>query len=71
MEGNLCFKINWASLIVGSKFTVFALFYFVFEGNFPATSPPGAYIWRDHLIEGFLRYWIGGLIFGGAYYGIP
>ena len=30
MEGNLCFKIDWASLVVGSKFTVFALFYFVF-----------------------------------------
>ena len=34
MEGNLCFKIHWASLIVGRKFPVFALFYFVFEGNF-------------------------------------
>ena len=34
MEGNLRLKIDWASLIVGSKFTVFALFYFVFEGNF-------------------------------------
>ena len=30
----LGFKIDWASLIVGRKFTVFALFYFVFEGNF-------------------------------------
>ena len=42
-EGNLPFKINWASLIVGSKFTVFALFYFVFviEGNFPSTSRRG------------------------------
>ena len=67
MEGNLCFKINWASLIVGSKFTVFALFYFVFEGNFPSTSPRGAYIWRGDLTEGFLRYRFGGLIFGGAY----
>ena len=38
-EGNLRFKIDWASLIVGSKFTVFALFYFVFEGNFPSASP--------------------------------
>ena len=29
MEGNLRFKIDWASLIdiVGSKFTVFALFF--------------------------------------------
>ena len=66
-EGNLRFKIDWASLIVGRKFTVFALFYFVFEGNFPSTSPRGAYIWRGDLTEGFLRYQFGGLIFGGAY----
>ena len=33
-EGNLRFKIDWASLVFGSKFTVFALFYVVFEGNF-------------------------------------
>ena len=49
MEGNLRFKTDWASLIVESKFTVFALFYSVFEGNFPSTSPPGG----------------GGLMFGG------
>ena len=50
MEGNLRFKIDWASLILGRKFTVFALFYFVFEGNFQVQdAPPG-----------------GGLIFGGA-----
>ena len=61
------FKIDWASLIVGSKFTVFALFYFVFEGNFPSTSPRGAYIWRGDLTDGFLRYRFWGLIFGGAY----
>ena len=62
------FKIDRASLIVGSKFTIFALFYFVFEGNFPSTSPRGAYIWRGDLTEGFLRYRIGGLLFGGAYF---
>ena len=45
-EGNLRFKLDWASLIVGSKFTIFASFYFVFEGNFPSTSPWGAHIWR-------------------------
>ena len=61
------FTIDWANHIVGSKFTVFALFYFVFEGNFPSTSPRGAYIWRGDLTEGFLRYEFGGLIFGGAY----
>ena len=41
LEVNLRFKIDWASLIFGSKFTVFALFYFVFEGNFSSTSPRG------------------------------
>ena len=60
-------KIDWASLIVRSKFTVFALFYFVFHGNFPSTSPRGAYIWRGDLTEGSLHYQFGGLIFGGAY----
>ena len=49
----MSFKIDWASLIVGSKFTVSALYYFVFERNFPSTSPPGAYIWRDDLTGGF------------------
>ena len=46
------FKIDWASLIAGSKFTVFALFYFVFEGNFPSTSSRGAYIWEGRFTEG-------------------
>ena len=39
--GKFRFKIDWTSLIVGSRFTVFALFYFVFEGNFPSASPQG------------------------------
>ena len=50
----MLFKIDWASLIVGRKFTVFALLYFVFEGNFPSTSPRGAYIWRGNLTEGVI-----------------
>ena len=68
-KGNLRFKIDWASHIVRSKFTVFALFYFVLEGNFPSTSPQGAYIWRGNLMEGFCPFvfWRGlhmeGLIF--------
>ena len=48
------FKIDWASLIAGSKFTVFALFYFVFEGNFCVTGLGGLYLEE--------------LIHGGAYY---
>ena len=61
-------RLGYCSLIFGSKFTVFALFYFVFEGNFPSTSLPGAYIWRGDLTEGVLRYEFGCLIFGGAYF---
>ena len=53
------FKIDWVSLMVEGKFTVFALFYFVFEGNFPSANPQGAYIWRGDLTEGFLRYRLG------------
>ena len=66
------FEIDWGSLIVGSKCTVLALFYFVFGGNFPSTSPRGggggAFIWRSDLAKGFLRYRFGGLIHGGAYF---
>ena len=51
MQGNLHFKIDWASLIVGSNFIIFALFYFVFDGSFPTTSPWGAYIWRGSFSE--------------------
>ena len=41
MEGNLRFKIDRASLIVGRKFTVLALFCFVFEANFQVQAPGG------------------------------
>ena len=61
-------KIEWASLTVEGKFTVFALFYFAFEGNISSTSPQGAYIWKGDLTEDLLRYQFGGLIFGGAYF---
>ena len=62
------FKIDWASLIDGSKFTVFALFYFVFEGNYPSTSPRGTYIWMGDLMERFfeLPVW-GAYIWRGLY----
>ena len=35
------FTIDWASLIVGRKFTIFALCYIVFEGNFQVQAPGG------------------------------
>ena len=74
MEGNLRFKIDWASLIVGRKFTIFALFYFVFEGNFQVQAPGGLILFcSGNLKEGFLHYEFeelifGGLVHGGAYF---
>ena len=53
--------------IVGRKFTVFALFYFVSEGNFPSASPEGTYIRRGDFTEGFCVtsfFFLGG---GGLY----
>ena len=47
------FKIDWASLIVESKVTVFALFHFVFEGNFRSTSPPGSLYLEGRFNGGF------------------
>ena len=41
MEGNLRFKIHWASLIVGRKLTIFTFFKFVFDGNFQTQAPRG------------------------------
>ena len=55
-EGNLRFKIDLTSLIVGSKFTVFALFYFVFEGSFLIFGGEGLY-WRG-LFSEFYSYFI-------------
>ena len=73
-EGNLRFKIYWASLIVGRKFTVFPLIVLLcIWGQFPNTTTGGAYIWRGDLTKGSLRYEFGslyfaGLIHGGAYF---
>ena len=61
-------KLIGLALGVGSKFTVFALFYFVFEGYFPSTSPRGEARGGLYLDVGFLRYRFGGLINGGAFF---
>ena len=67
----MSFKIDWASLINGRKFTVFALFYYVFEGNFRVQTHRGTYIWRGDLTDE-LRVW-GAYILRGLFsefYGI-
>ena len=56
----MCFKTiglaySWKEI------TVFALFYFVFEGKFHVQAPGGAYIWRGDLTEGFWVTSLGGL----------
>ena len=61
------FKIDWASL--GSKFTV----YFVFEENFPSTSPRGAMFGgaikrRGFCVTGLGDLYLEGFIHGGAYF---
>ena len=65
------FKINWASLIVGSKFIIFVLFYFIFVGSFSKYKPPGGLYLEGRFNGGFfaLRVWEaytwgGGVIFG-------
>ena len=69
-EINLRFKIDRASPIVGKKITVFALFYFVFEGNFPSTSHRWGLYLEERFNGGFLRYRFGGLYLEGLIFGI-
>ena len=66
--GKFAFQDRLGWLVVGRKFTIFALFFFVFEGKFLVQAPRRAYIWRGDLTEVLLRYDFGGLIFGGAYF---
>ena len=53
-EGNLRFEIDWASLIVGSKFTIFALFYFVIWGQFSQYKPLEGLYLEGRFNRGFL-----------------
>ena len=64
------FKTDWANLIVGSKFTVFALFYFVFESNFQSTSSPrggGGGLYLEGRFNGGF-FCVTGLGWGGGLY---
>ena len=68
---NLRFKIDLVILLVGRKFTVFALFYFVFESYFQVQALGAAYIWRGDLTEGFFYVTkLGGLYMEGLIFGI-
>ena len=62
-RGKFAFQNDWASVIVGRKFTVFALFYFVnlkgnfvylegrFNGGFFALRVWGSYTWTGLFSE--------------------
>ena len=52
---------------MGRKFTIFPLFYFVFEGKFQVQAPRGGLYSEGRFNGGLLRYDFGGLIFGGPY----
>ena len=62
------FKPDWGSLIVGSKFAVFTLFYFVFESNFPSTSPRGGLYLKGRFIGGFFALPVWGAYFRNLRY---
>ena len=72
-EGYLHFKIDWASLIVGSKLTVFAVLLCIW-GQFSKYKPPGGLYLERQFNGGFfaLPVWgafiLEGLIHGGAYF---
>ena len=68
--GKFAFQNRLGQHIVGRKLTVFALLYFVFEGNFPSTSPRGAYFLRGDFTEGFCVTSLGVLYVKGLIFGI-
>ena len=43
-EGTFAFQNRLGLLVMGRKFTIFALFYFVFEGKFQVQAHRGAFI---------------------------
>ena len=72
-------KIAFTNRLASRKFTVFVLFYFVFEGNFSKCKPPGGLYLEGRFNGGFFAspvlgtyIWRGlymeGLIFGSLRY---
>ena len=64
------FKIDWASLVAGWKFTVLALFYFVFEGNLQVQASGGFICGGGGRFNGgiFALPVLGAYIHGWAYF---
>ena len=60
-------KFDWASLIVGRKFTVFLCFTLYLRAISKYKPSRGAYIWRGDLTEGVYRHKFGDYIWRGLY----
>ena len=63
------FEIDWASLLLGGKFTVFLCF-ILYLGAISKYKPPRGGLYLEGRFNGgfLLRYEFGGLIFEGAYF---
>ena len=59
MEGYLHFKIDWASLIVGSKLTIFAFSFSLYLRTISKYKPPGGLYSEGRFNGGFftLQVW--------------
>ena len=69
MEGKFAFQNRLGKpVIVGRKFTGFALFYFVFEGNFQLQAPRRPSQRRLFCDTSLGGLYLEGLIQGGAYF---
>ena len=55
--------------MVGSKLPFWLSFTLYLRAVFQVQAPGGAYIWRDDLMEGFLRYRFGGIYLEGLLHG--
>ena len=72
--GKFAFQNRLGQLVVGRKFTIFALFLLCIQGQIPSTSPPSALIFGGAILpKFFLHYSLGGLyleglVHGGAYF---
>ena len=56
---------------MGRKFTIFTLFYFVFDGKFPVQAPPGGLYSEGRFNGSFFCFTIlGGLYLEGLIFGI-
>ena len=70
--GKFAFQNRLGKLVVGRKFTIFALFYFVFEGKFQLQAPLGGLYSRGRFSVFFVTIlgdsYLEGFIHGGAYF---